>query len=165
MKGVSNISTWAFVAGGLIALGIWPSLASSGELQNLLDKSQAFAALPAAKHTPAFRLEPIQPAEHAKGTEWFYVCDDNERIGLIQTWTAEDQGAKRPNRLDPLGRRIPAGAQRSVPGRSDLCGRPRRGLVRRRAAGGNLRQQRLAAPGCQPTERIRKNLGWLDLVA
>jgi hypothetical protein len=77
------------VVGGLLALALSPATASAGELQNLLDKSKAFAALPRMKHTPAFRLEPIQPAEHAKGTEWFYICDGNERIGLIQTWIKE----------------------------------------------------------------------------
>jgi hypothetical protein len=89
MKTTSNLNTWTLVAGGVIALCLGSSHASAGELGNLLDKSKAYAALPAVKHTPAFRLEPIQPAEHAKGTEWFYVCDGDERIGLIQTWTKE----------------------------------------------------------------------------
>ena len=86
---MSNPSSSASVVGGLIVLAFWSARVSAGELQNLLDKSDAFAALPRVKHIPAFRLEPIQPAEHAKGTDWSYVCDGDERIGLIQTWSKE----------------------------------------------------------------------------
>jgi hypothetical protein len=89
MKRITNVSTWAFVVGGLMALGFWSSLASAGELQSLLDKSKAFAALPTVKHTPAFRLEPFEPVqyfEQAKGKQWFYICDGDERIGLVTSW-------------------------------------------------------------------------------
>ena len=71
MKNMSNVSTWTLVMGGLIALTFWPPVAYAGELQNLLDKSKAFAALPVMKRTPAFRLEPFEPAQHrqeAKGS-------------------------------------------------------------------------------------------------
>jgi len=74
---------------GLIALAFWSSGASAGELQKLLDESKAFAALPVMKHTPAFRLEPFEPVQHrqeAKGKKWWYICDGDERIGLITTW-------------------------------------------------------------------------------
>jgi len=83
---MSSVGNWAFVVGGLIALACGSSRASAGELQNILDKSQAFAALPRMKHTPAFRLERIQYAGHAKEKQWFYICDGKERIGLITTW-------------------------------------------------------------------------------
>ena len=59
------------------------------QLKELLDNSRAFAALPRVKYTPTFHLESISPAGHAKGTQWFYICDGNQRIGLIQTWTKE----------------------------------------------------------------------------
>ena len=51
-----NINTWACLMAGLVALAFGTSSASAGELQNLLDKSKAFAALPRMKHTPAFGL-------------------------------------------------------------------------------------------------------------
>ena len=89
MKSLSNVSAWAAVCGGLIALAFGSSLASAGELQNLLDKSKAFAALPVVKHTPAFRLEPFDAAQYpkeAQGKQWWYICDGDERIGLITTW-------------------------------------------------------------------------------
>ena len=89
VNNTSDLSAWALMMGGLIALAFGSSCASAGELQNILDKSKAFAALPTVKRTPAFRLEPIRPAQHAKGTQWFYICDGKERIGLIQTWTKE----------------------------------------------------------------------------
>jgi len=88
-KEMSNVSTWAFVMGGLIALACGSSRASAGEIQNILDKSKAFAALPRMKHAPAFRLEPVQPVQlrpEAKGKQWFYICDGDERIGLVTTW-------------------------------------------------------------------------------
>jgi hypothetical protein len=44
MKSMSNVSTWAFVMGGLIALAFGSSRASAGELQNILDKSKALSA-------------------------------------------------------------------------------------------------------------------------
>jgi len=86
MKNMSNVSTWAAVCGGLIALTFGSSGAEAGELQNILDKSKAFAALPIMKHTPAFHLERIRYAGHAKDKQWFYICDGKERIGLITTW-------------------------------------------------------------------------------
>jgi hypothetical protein len=66
-----------------------PSDASAGELQALLDKSKAFAALPKVEHTPAFRLESFdarQYPEEARGHQWWYICDGQERIGLLTTW-------------------------------------------------------------------------------
>ena len=66
MKNLSHVSTWTCVIAGLMALSFWPSCVSAGELQNLLDKSQAFAALPRVTHTPVFRLEPFEPAQHRK---------------------------------------------------------------------------------------------------
>ena len=109
MKSLSNVSAWAAVCGGLIALAFGSSLASAGELQNLLDKSKAFAALPVVKHTPAFRLEPFDAAQYpkeAQGKQWWYICDGDERIGLITTWLNHvelfrfspnvDKGAKYP---------------------------------------------------------------------
>ncbi len=83
---MSNVGTWAFVMGGLIALAFGSSRACAGEIQNILDKSRAFAAMPRMKHTPAFRLERVQYAGHAKEKQWFYICDGDERIGLITTW-------------------------------------------------------------------------------
>ena len=79
----------AALLGGLIVLSFWSPRASAGELQKLLDKSKAFASLPLMKHTPAFRLEPFEPAQHrqeAQGKKWWYICDGDERIGLITTW-------------------------------------------------------------------------------
>jgi len=86
---MSNTSTWVFVMGGLIALTCGSSRASAGEIQKILDKSKAFAALPKVKRTPAFRLEPFEPAQarpEAKGKQWWYICDREERIGLVTTW-------------------------------------------------------------------------------
>jgi len=86
---MSNVSTWAFVMGGVIALACGSPRAPAGEIQGILNKSKAFAALPKMKHTPAFRLEPFEPVQHreeAKGKQWWYICDGNERIGLITTW-------------------------------------------------------------------------------
>jgi hypothetical protein len=89
MKKRSNVNAWATVYGGLIVLIFWLSRASAGELQKLLERSEAFAALPAMTHTPAFRLESFEPVQHrpeAKGKQWWYICDGEERIGLITTW-------------------------------------------------------------------------------
>jgi len=89
MKNLSHVSTWTCVIAGLMALSFWPSCVSAGELQNLLDKSQAFAALPRVTHTPVFRVESFEPVQHrkeAQGKQWWYICDGNERIGLITTW-------------------------------------------------------------------------------
>jgi hypothetical protein len=86
MRNMSNVSAWAFVVAGLVALAFGPSRASAGELQNMLDKSKAFAALPRMKHTPAFRLERVQYDGHAKDKQWLYICDGDERIGLVTTW-------------------------------------------------------------------------------
>ena len=88
-QNILSVSTWAFGVGGLIALSFWLSGASAGELQKLLGKSNAFAALPAMKHTLVFRLESFQPVQHrreAKGKQWWYICDGHQRIGLITTW-------------------------------------------------------------------------------
>jgi len=66
-----------------------PSAAPAGEIQRILDNSKAFAALPKTRHTPAFRLEvfePVQVREEAKGKRWWYICDGEERIGLVTTW-------------------------------------------------------------------------------
>ena len=84
-----NINTWACLMAGLVALAFGTSSASAGELQNLLEKSKAFTALPRKQHTPAFRLETFEPVQHreeAKGKQWWYLCDGDERIGLITTW-------------------------------------------------------------------------------
>ena len=89
MKKESNASCWAAVHGGLLALAFCSSLSFGGELQNLLEESKAYAALPVVKHTPAFRMEPFEPAQHfpeARGKQWWYICDGDERIGLITTW-------------------------------------------------------------------------------
>ena len=86
---MSNVNTWAFVVGGLIAVTCGPSPASAGEIGKILDKSKAFAALPRVKHAPAFRLEPFEPVQvrpEAKGKQWWYICDGDERVGLITTW-------------------------------------------------------------------------------
>jgi len=63
--------------------------AAAGQLQKFLDRSKAYAALPRVAHVPQFHLESIPPGQHAAGTEWWYVLDGDERIGLIQTWTKE----------------------------------------------------------------------------
>jgi hypothetical protein len=89
MKDILNVRTRAFVIGGLIVLSFWSSLSTAGELQKLLDKSKAYAALPKVKHTPEFRLECFEPVQHrpeAQGKQWWYICDGDERIGLITTW-------------------------------------------------------------------------------
>ena len=89
MDYLSSVRNAVIVCAGLIALTTGASPASAGELQNLLDKSKAYAALPRVKHTPAFRLEcfePIQHREQARGKQWWYICDGDERIGLITTW-------------------------------------------------------------------------------
>ncbi|MBM4042993.1 MAG: hypothetical protein FJ290_31270, partial [Planctomycetes bacterium] len=86
---MSNASTWAFVMGGVVALACGASGAPAGEIQKILDNSKAFAAMPKVKHTPAFRLEsfePVQARPEAKGKQWWYICDGDERIGLITTW-------------------------------------------------------------------------------
>jgi hypothetical protein len=49
-KNTSNFSTWAIVASGLIVLSFLAAGVSAGELQDLLEKSKAFAALPRIKH-------------------------------------------------------------------------------------------------------------------
>jgi len=109
MTNVPNVTIWAVVWGGVIALAFGSSGASAGELQNILDRSKAFAALPKTKHTPAFRLESFEPVQHrqeAQGKQWWYICDGDERIGLITTWLNHvelfrfspgvDKGAKYP---------------------------------------------------------------------
>lgn len=58
-------------------------------LHQFLKKSKAYAALPAMPHIPQFSLEPLAPAAHAAGSEWWYIRDGNERVGLIQTWIKE----------------------------------------------------------------------------
>jgi len=58
-------------------------------LQQLLNQSGAFADIPKKPWIPRFNLEPLPPANDAKGTEWFYIRDGEERIGLIQTLTRE----------------------------------------------------------------------------
>jgi len=86
---MKNMRACTFVVVGLISVTFCSSRASAGELQSILEKSKAFAALPRVKHTPAFRLEPFEPAQHfkeARGKQWWYICDGNERIGLITTW-------------------------------------------------------------------------------
>ena len=89
MKNLSHVSTWTCVIAALMALSFWPSRVSAGELQNLLDKSKAFAAVPKVKHTPAFRLESFDARQYpkeAQGHQWWYICDGQERIGLLTTW-------------------------------------------------------------------------------
>jgi hypothetical protein len=58
-------------------------------LQRFLARSPGYAALPRVSYTPCFGLEPVTPAAHATGTEWYYLCDRGERIGLIETWKRE----------------------------------------------------------------------------
>jgi hypothetical protein len=60
-----------------------------GALQSFLDASRTYAEMPRRAYTPHFNLEALTPARHARGTQWFYIRDGNERIGLIQTWTKE----------------------------------------------------------------------------
>ncbi len=89
MTNVPSVTTWVAVWGGVVALAFGSSRASAGELQNILDESKAFAAPPRTKHTPAFRLEPFEPVQvrpEAKGKQWWYLCDGDERIGLVTTW-------------------------------------------------------------------------------
>jgi hypothetical protein len=89
MTMTTSITRWVAVCGGLVCLALWPSRAGAGELQNILNESKAFAALPKTKHTPAFRLESFEPVQHrqeAQGKQWWYICDGDERIGLVTTW-------------------------------------------------------------------------------
>ncbi|MEA3366942.1 MAG: hypothetical protein U9R68_02365 [Planctomycetota bacterium] len=89
MRRTPNAVILAAVCSGLLVLTLAASLASAGEIQNLLEKSPAFAALPKRKHTPAFRLEPFDPVQvrpEAKGKQWWYIRDGEERIGLVTTW-------------------------------------------------------------------------------
>ena len=89
MRRTANVARWTAVCGGLVCLELGSFRATAGELQNILDKSKAFASLPRKRHTPAFRLEPFEPAQHvqqAKGKQWWYLCDGDERIGLVTTW-------------------------------------------------------------------------------
>ena len=58
-------------------------------LQQFLHQSGAFAEIPRKAYTPRFNLESLPPANEAKGTDWFYIRDGDERIGLIQTLTRE----------------------------------------------------------------------------
>ena len=84
-----NARAWAFVMSGLFAVTCSSSRAPAGEIQKILDKSQAFAALPRVKHIPAFRLEsfePVQVRPEAKGKQWWYIRDGDQRVGLITTW-------------------------------------------------------------------------------
>jgi hypothetical protein len=60
-----------------------------GRLQEFLDKSRAYAQIPALPRAPDFNLERIAPAPHTGGTDWFYVRDGTERIGLIEDWKKE----------------------------------------------------------------------------
>jgi len=86
---MKNIRVWAFVVAGQVAATLCLSRAPAGELQNILDKSKAYAVLSRVKHTPAFHLEPFQPVQarkEAKGKKWWYICDGDERIGLVTTW-------------------------------------------------------------------------------
>ncbi len=59
------------------------------QLQRFLARSLGYAALPRLTYTPCFGLEPVTPAAHARGTEWYYLCDRDERIGLVETWKRE----------------------------------------------------------------------------
>ena len=130
---MSNVSTRAFVMGGLIALTFGSSRAFAGELQNMLDKSNAFATLPRVKHTPAFRLEgfePVQQREEAQGKQWWYICDGQERIGLLTTWfdghvelfrfsPEVDKGAKYPipevyHWANLIGSRLPTNGSKFI---------------------------------------------------
>ncbi len=67
--------------------GCWG--AQAGLLQEFLDRSPGYGALPRIYRTPAFHLEAIAPPADAKGSEWYYICDGSQRIGLIQTWISE----------------------------------------------------------------------------
>ncbi len=81
-----------FVVAGMLALlsSIGPAAGRAESLlQQRLDASPAYAALPKVAHVPQFSLERITPAEHAKDTDWFYILDGKERVGLIQSWTKE----------------------------------------------------------------------------
>jgi len=89
MKKILRVRTRALVVGGLLALALSSATACAGELQKVLEKSEVFAKLPVAKHTPDFHLDAFEPAQHreeAKGKQWWYICDGDERIGLITTW-------------------------------------------------------------------------------
>jgi len=85
----SNVGISGFAVAGLLALACVLSSGSAGELQKALDSSKAFAALPAMKHTPAFRLNPFEPVQvcpEAQGRQWWYIYDGDEQIGLMTTW-------------------------------------------------------------------------------
>ena len=86
---MKSMRTCGFVGVALIAVTFCSLRALAGELQNVLNKSKAYAALPRVKHTPAFGLEAFEPVQHrqeAKGKQWWYIRDGKERIGLITTW-------------------------------------------------------------------------------
>jgi len=86
---MKSMRTCAFAAVVSIAVTLCSLRAFAGELQNVLSKSRAYAALPRVKHTPAFGLEPFEPVQvrpEAKGKQWWYIRDGKERIGLITTW-------------------------------------------------------------------------------
>ena len=55
-----------------------PSKGTVGLLQEFLDASKAYNALPAVKRTPAYRLEPVE-----KKNQWYYICDGERHVGLI----------------------------------------------------------------------------------
>lgn len=80
---LAPVSVRACALGGLLALCFWSSHGRAGELQEWLEKSRAYAALPAVKHTPDFHLELIRPGQEGKRNPWYYICDGDRRIGAI----------------------------------------------------------------------------------
>jgi hypothetical protein len=79
----------------------------AGLLQRFLDASPSYAELPKVGHTPRFSLEALTPTEHAKDTEWYYILDGEERIGLIQTWIKEIEMFRFFPSADGVGDRYP----------------------------------------------------------
>lgn len=66
-----------------------PLLAARSQLQSYLADMPEFKKLPARGHTPSFRVKSFPPAQHAEGTDWYWIYDGEQKIGLIQTWTKE----------------------------------------------------------------------------
>lgn len=89
---VTAIAGWPSCCLGLLlfaALGCVMA-ASAGRLQNFLDKSDTYRALPVRDHVPTFRVVAFPPpGDHARGSEWYWLYDGKQKIGLVQTWTRE----------------------------------------------------------------------------
>ncbi len=63
--------------------------ARAGLLEETMRQTPAYRKLSQIAHTPAFRVESFPPAPHAEGTQWWWIYDGPQKIGLIQTWTQE----------------------------------------------------------------------------